>query len=76
MAVTLPNRDARIKLFTRLLRDKKIDFSLGDGAVLLADSLRARASTAATSRTRCRRMDRTCFTCPIRSQRTLLSRCP
>jgi SpoVK/Ycf46/Vps4 family AAA+-type ATPase len=37
MAVTLPNRDARIKLFTRLLRDKKIDFSLGDGAVLLAE---------------------------------------
>jgi SpoVK/Ycf46/Vps4 family AAA+-type ATPase len=36
MAVTLPNRDARIKLFTRLLTDKKIDFSLDDGAVLLA----------------------------------------
>jgi SpoVK/Ycf46/Vps4 family AAA+-type ATPase len=37
MAVTLPNRDARIKLFTRLLTDKKIDFSLDDGAVLLAE---------------------------------------
>ncbi|HTF61639.1 MAG TPA: hypothetical protein VK638_02895, partial [Edaphobacter sp.] len=30
-------RDARIKLFTRLLTDKKIDFSLGDGALLLAE---------------------------------------
>jgi transitional endoplasmic reticulum ATPase len=37
MAVALPNRDARIKLFTRLLTDKKIDFSLGDGALLLAE---------------------------------------
>jgi SpoVK/Ycf46/Vps4 family AAA+-type ATPase len=37
MAVALPNRDARIKLFTRLLTDKKIDFSLDDGAVLLAE---------------------------------------
>jgi SpoVK/Ycf46/Vps4 family AAA+-type ATPase len=37
IGVTLPNRDARIKLFTRLLTDKKIDFSLDDGAVLLAE---------------------------------------
>jgi transitional endoplasmic reticulum ATPase len=37
MAVALPNRDARIKLFTRLLTDKKIDFSLNEGALLLAD---------------------------------------
>jgi SpoVK/Ycf46/Vps4 family AAA+-type ATPase len=37
MAVTLPNRDARIKLFTRLLTNKKIDFSLDDGAILLAE---------------------------------------
>jgi SpoVK/Ycf46/Vps4 family AAA+-type ATPase len=37
MAVTLPNRDARIKLFTRLLTDKKIDFTLDDGALLLAE---------------------------------------
>jgi SpoVK/Ycf46/Vps4 family AAA+-type ATPase len=37
MSVALPNRDARIKLFTRLLADKKIDFSLGDGALLLAE---------------------------------------
>jgi SpoVK/Ycf46/Vps4 family AAA+-type ATPase len=35
--LTLPNRDARVKLFTRLLTDKKIDFSLDDGAVLLAE---------------------------------------
>jgi SpoVK/Ycf46/Vps4 family AAA+-type ATPase len=26
MAVALPNRDARIKLFTRFLKDRKIDF--------------------------------------------------
>jgi transitional endoplasmic reticulum ATPase len=37
MSVALPNRDARIKLFTRLLADKKIDFSLGEGALLLAE---------------------------------------
>ena len=37
MAVALPNREARIKLFTRLLTDKKIDFSLHEGALLLAD---------------------------------------
>jgi SpoVK/Ycf46/Vps4 family AAA+-type ATPase len=37
MAVALPNRDARIKLFTRLLMEKKIDFSLNDGAILLAE---------------------------------------
>jgi len=37
MAVALPNRDARIKLFTRLLMEKKIDFSLDDGAILLAE---------------------------------------
>jgi len=37
MSVALPNRDARIKLFTRLLADKKIDFSLNDGALLLAE---------------------------------------
>ena len=37
MAVALPNRDARFKLFSRLLTDKKIDFSLDDGALLLAE---------------------------------------
>jgi SpoVK/Ycf46/Vps4 family AAA+-type ATPase len=37
MAMALPSRAARIKLFTRLLTDKKIDFSLGDGALLLAE---------------------------------------
>jgi SpoVK/Ycf46/Vps4 family AAA+-type ATPase len=37
MAVKLPNRDARIKLFTRSLTHKKIDFSLDDGAHLLAE---------------------------------------
>lgn len=37
LAVALPNRDARIKLFTRLLMEKKIDFSLEDGAFLLAE---------------------------------------
>jgi SpoVK/Ycf46/Vps4 family AAA+-type ATPase len=37
MAVALPNRNARIKLFARLLTDKKIAFSLDDGALLLAE---------------------------------------
>ena len=37
MAISLPSRDARIKLFTRLLADKKIEFSLSDGALLLAE---------------------------------------
>src|SRR5258708_35972590 len=37
MAVALPNRDARVKLFTRLLTDRKIGFFLEDGALLLAE---------------------------------------
>ncbi len=35
--MALPSRDARFKLFSRLLTDKKIDFSLHDGALLLAE---------------------------------------
>jgi len=40
MAVAFPNRDARIKLFTRLLMEKKIDFSLNDGAIPLGGTHR------------------------------------
>jgi SpoVK/Ycf46/Vps4 family AAA+-type ATPase len=36
MAIGLPGRDARVKLFTQLLVDKKISFPLADGALLLA----------------------------------------
>jgi len=36
MAIDLPGRDARVKLFAQLLADKKISFSLTDGALLLA----------------------------------------
>jgi hypothetical protein len=36
-SIQQPHHAPRIKLFTRLLRDKKIDFSLDDGAVLLAE---------------------------------------
>ena len=36
MAIGLPGGDARVKLFTQLLADKKISFPLADGALLLA----------------------------------------
>jgi SpoVK/Ycf46/Vps4 family AAA+-type ATPase len=36
MAIGLPGREARIKLFTQSLADKKISFPLNDGALLLA----------------------------------------
>lgn len=36
MVVSLPDTDARVKLFTNLLAAKKIGFSLNDGAFLLA----------------------------------------
>jgi SpoVK/Ycf46/Vps4 family AAA+-type ATPase len=37
LVVEPPSRNARIKLFTRLLANKKIAFSLDDGAILLAE---------------------------------------
>jgi SpoVK/Ycf46/Vps4 family AAA+-type ATPase len=37
IVIPLPDREARIKLLTILLRGKKIVFALDDGAVLLAD---------------------------------------
>jgi SpoVK/Ycf46/Vps4 family AAA+-type ATPase len=36
LVIGLPGRDARVKLFTKLLSDKKLSFPLTDGALLLA----------------------------------------
>ena len=36
MTISVPDRSARIKLFSNLLTGKKIGFSLSDGAFLLA----------------------------------------
>lgn len=36
MTIPLPSKDSRPKLFTQLLSDKKIAFSLADGALFLA----------------------------------------
>jgi SpoVK/Ycf46/Vps4 family AAA+-type ATPase len=36
LVIGLPGRDAKVKLFTQLLSDKKLSFPLIDGAVLLA----------------------------------------
>jgi SpoVK/Ycf46/Vps4 family AAA+-type ATPase len=43
VAIGLPGRDARVKLFTQLLADKKISFPLNDGALLLAQLTERRA---------------------------------
>jgi len=37
LVIPLPDREDRIRLLSILLEGKKIDFSLTDGAVLLAD---------------------------------------
>ena len=43
--MTLPNRDARIKLLARLPTDGKIDFPLDEGAVPLAELIEGKSST-------------------------------